>query len=271
VTLRFDNISQGWEQWVMLSSDHHFDNKHADLRLLKRHLDKAVERDALVMVFGDLFCAMQGKYDKRSSMEDIRPEHVGANYLNLIAQDAANFYAPYADRIVMVSEGNHETGILDHHGLHLLSILADKLNQKGGQVQVGPYSGWVRFMFRMHKTAQNSVRLYYHHGAGGGGPVTKGVIQTNRQAVYLPDADIVVNGHTHDAWVLPIARERLSDAGTPHRDLLWFVRTPSYKNEFQKNGWSDRTWKPPKPLGCVWARFYLEGKRVIMDLTPDLQ
>lgn len=271
LTIRFDDIQAGWEQWVMLSSDHHWDNQHTDLTLLKRHLERAKERNALVFVFGDLFCAMQGKYDKRSSRADVRPEHDGDNYLDLLVETASEFYAPYADNIALISEGNHETSIIDRNGTSLLSNLAHRLNlEAGGSVEVGPYSGWVRFMFKAHKTRRQSFKLYYHHGAGGGGPVTRGVIQTNRQAVYLSNADIVVNGHTHDGWIVPIAREGLSDMGKPRRDLLWFVRTPSYKNEFGKNGWADRTWKPPKPLGCVWARFYQLNDKIELEFVQDI-
>ena len=126
-------------------------------------------------------------------------------------------------------------------------------------------------MFHIHKTVRKSRKLKYHHGSGGGGPVTKGVIQTNRQAVYLPDADIVVNGHTHDAWYVPIARERLSDKGVVYRDLLHFVRTPGYKDEYGdgSGGYAIETWKPPKPLGAVWLRFFLaSGGDIDIEVIP---
>ncbi len=55
--------------------------------------------------------------------------------------------------------------------------------------------------------------MAYHHGYGGGGPVTKDVIQTNRRAVYLPDANIVISGHTHDRWIVPVTRNRISHIG----------------------------------------------------------
>ena len=272
ITARFTGIASGWEKWVMLSSDHHFDNIHCDRALLKRHLDKAVERDAMIYVFGDIYCAMQGKYDKRSDRTELRPEYAHTNkYLDALVETAGEFYGPYADRIAMLSEGNHETGILDRHGVSLLSNLAHVLNKQGGAVQVGPYSGWARLLFKSNGSRRQSIRIAYHHGAGGGGPVTRGVIQTNRQAVYLPDADIVVNGHTHDGWIVPIARERISDLGKLRRDLCWFVRTPSYKNEYGKGGWADRTWKPPKPMGCVWLRLWFHNDWVHSELIADMQ
>ena len=110
-------------------------------------------------------------------------------------------------------------------------------------------------------TQRLSKNLKYFHGAGGGGPVTRGVIQTNRQAVYLPDADIVVNGHTHDAWYMPIQRERISDQGIIYQDIQHHIRTTSYKDEYKdgKGGWHVETWRPPKPIGAAWLRFYYES------------
>jgi hypothetical protein len=132
----------------------------------------------------------------------------------------------------------------------------------------------VRFQFKVNKTFCASVNLKYQHGAGGGGPVTRGTIQTNRQAVYLPDADIVVNGHTHDSWVVPIARERLSDQGHVRRDLVWFVRTPGYKDDYGSgaDGWHNVRWGAPKPLGCVWARIYFKSHptQVMVEAIQDV-
>ena len=128
-------------------------------------------------------------------------------------------------------------------------------------------------MFQFHKTKRTSRRLKYHHGAGGDAPVTKGTIQTNRQAVYLPDADIVVNGHSHNAYVLPLARERLNDKGVVTRDLCYFIRTPGYKDDYGdgSGGFAIETWKPPKPLGSVWIRFYLNKHQIETEVIPAIK
>ena len=266
LTVRFKGISSGWEQWFLLSADRHHDNIYCDRKLEKRHLEEAKERNAYVMDFGDLFCAMQGKYDPRKSMDDIRPEDVGADYLDRIVRHAAEDYAPYAKNILLIGKGNHESAILKHNSTCLISQLTYQLNQEfGGDIKIGGYGGWVRFLFVVNKTKRKSINLKYHHGAGGGGPVTRGVIQSNRQAVYLPDADIVVNGHTHDSWVLPIARERLNEKGNVKRDLLWFVRTPGYKDEYGdgSEGYHIEKWGAPKPVGATWLRLYYDRNDLI--------
>ena len=83
--------------------------------------------------------------------------------------------------------------------------------------------------------------------------------------MYLPDANIVVNGHTHDSWVLPIKRERLNDSGVVGSDLLWFVRTPGYKDEYGdgSGGYHIEKWGPPKPIGATWLRLYYDRNDLI--------
>lgn len=272
LSVYFDGVAAGWEQWVLLTSDNHHDSIFCDRRLERRHLDQAKERGAVILNFGDLFCAMQGKYDPRSSMDDIREEDVGQDYLDRIVKHAAEFYGPYAENFLLLGHGNHETNIRKRHGTDLTSNLVHRLNaDHGGSLHVGGYGGWVRFMFKMNRTKRQSVKLKFFHGSGGGGPVTRGVIQTNRMAVYLPDADIVVGGHTHDSWVLPRARERLSAAGVVRKDLVWFVRIPGYKDEYGdgSRGFHVETGRDPRPVGAAWARFFYDthNSRVQFEIT----
>lgn len=267
--VKFDGIAQGWEQWILLSSDRHYDSIHSDRALQKRHLEQVKERDGLVIDVGDCFDAMQGRNDPRASYAEMRPEYVGkSDYFNAIVRDAAEFFKPYADNFLLIAKGNHETKVEQKNNLDLISML---VAQMGGAVNAGGYGGYIKFNFT-HNRVQRSYNLKYMHGWGGGGPVTRGVIDTNRQAVYLPDAHIVVNGHTHDGWYLPIARERFNQTCTLTKDLLHFIRTPTYKDDFGdgSGGWHVETGKPPKPKGAIWMRFYYYDKDIHLQVIPDI-
>ena len=273
LTVEFDGITAGWEHWCLLTADRHHDNPQCNRELEQQQLEKAKGLGASIFDFGDIFCAMQGKYDPRKELGDIRREDDVPYYLDSIVGHAAEFYTPYAENFMLIGHGNHETAIQDRCGTDLVSRLIHEMNRAGGRVYHGFYGGWVRFQFKINKTVRRARNMKYHHGSGGGGPVTRGVIQTNRQAVYLPDASIVVNGHTHDAWIVPIKRERLSRKGTLHKDLLYFIRTPGYKDEYADgaDGWWNRTWKPPKPLGCIWMKFFQKPDREIgIEFVTDL-
>ncbi len=252
LTFRHKPVKAGWSQWYLLAADVHFDNPLCDRKLFFRHLDQAKERDARVFLFGDTLDAMQSKSDRRASKDELAPEYSKDNYLDLLVDDTAEKLKAYADLFEIISLGNHEDAVLQHHGSNLARRLALGLN-----AQYFGYAGFVRFRFAGAKGHRTSRLLYFHHGAGGGGPVTRGSIQTSRRAVYLPDADIVVSGHIHEEWLMPITRIRVSDSDKVRKDRQYHVQLPTYKDEYDLTGndWSMRTEKPPKPLGAWWMRF----------------
>ncbi len=278
--LKMRDIRDGWEQWFLLTSDRHHDSMHSDRNFANEHLEKARERNAKILDFGDFFDAMQGKYDPRRSYPDMNPlylrmmekERIG--YLDAIVRDAVDFYHPYADLFTLISKGNHETAISSHNDTDLTNRLVYGLNAKANtQIHTGEYGGWVQFFFNFSSTVNERVNLKYFHGSGGGGPVTKGVIQSNRQAVYLPDAHIVVNGHIHESWMVALQRERVSANGQIYQDAQTHVRTGTYKDEYGdgSGGWAVEKGMPPKPLGAVWLRFYRERKHIRYELIHDIK
>lgn len=275
----FDDIRLGWEHWFLLTSDRHHDSRHTDLALAKEHLEAVKEKDGHVLDFGDFFDAMQGRYDPRRSYPDMQSRFLdamqtdGVGYLDAIVGDAINFYGPYADRFLMISKGNHESAIATHNDVDLTNRLVYGLNSAAGtQIHTGLYGGWVRFLFEIQGSQRESVNLKYFHGAGGAAPVTKGTIQTNRQAVFLPDADIVVNGHIHEAWILPLKRERLSNGGKVYQDYQYHVRTGTYKDDYGDggDGWAVEKGISPKPKGAVWLRFYYDHGHVKIKMIQEL-
>ena len=258
-----------WEQWVLLRSDVHHDNPKCDQELEKEHLETALEYDAPVIDNGDLFCAMQGKWDKRSSKESIREEHQVNNYLDALVETATEFYKPYKDVLAVLGRGNHETAITARHETDLTDRLASSLRRYGANVYAGGYGGYIRFRFydRRSKSGENTpwktIEMKHYHGTGGGGVVTRGSIQTNRNAVFYPDAEIVLTGHTHDDWSIGIPRERLSTSGAVYRDVQLHIRPPGYKDAWGdgSGGWEVERGLGPKSLGSVWLRFFYSRSR----------
>ncbi len=263
VEVRMDAGPVGkWEQWFLLSSDRHHDNAHTNHKLEKRHLEQAVERKAGIIDVGDMHCAMQSKEDRRQNRGAMRDENAVEEYFDSLVDSAIEFYAPYAKQFIMISEGNHETAVKKKWGTCLTTRTVKGLNQAtGSSIFKGGYGGWINFVINRHGS-KHRFRCKFFHGSGGGGPVTRGVIQTNRMAVYLPDADIVVSGHTHDAWVVPISRERISNTGKVTIDEQVHIKTATYKDEYGQGteGWHIERGGPPKPLGGYWLRFYGRGK-----------
>jgi hypothetical protein len=200
------------EQWFLLSSDRHHDNAFCDWKKELEHLREARDRKAGLLDIGDLHCAMQGKWDKRADRTHLRPVYQSGPYLDVLVNEACRFYGGFAPLWALIAPGNHETSIDKKHETDLTQRTFERLKAAGAdKLCLGSYTGWIRIVaVRAQRSRQ--IIVNYHHGYGGGGAVTRDVIQTSRKAVYLSNADIVWSGHTHDSWQLPIQRLRLNEA-----------------------------------------------------------
>jgi hypothetical protein len=264
-TITFDQrLTESGPQYILLTADRHWDNPHSDWKLQKEHLELAKERNAPIIDIGDFFCAMQGKYDPRRSYDNIREMHMGEDYLGLLLDTAEDWFTPYAGQFAIIGTGNHETAVLKNNGLDLTRQIARRLRRASGKDWPcrGGYGGYVRIRVNPAGNTQRSIMVKYFHGSGGGGPVTKGVIQTNRRAVFLPDADVVVTGHIHEQWLVTLTQERVTQKGTVDIKSQYHVCVPTYKNEWNKGagGFHVERGRPPKPIGCVWMKI---GYRVV--------
>lgn len=262
------------DQWVYLTSDLHIDAACCAREALLEDFDEAVQRKAQIIVAGDIFDAMQGRFDPRRSMEGLRPEYRREDYYDFVVTDVARVLAPYAKNIVMLADGNHEMSVLKNANTNLTDRLVHELNAHyGGKVQHGGYGGWVRWMWEHGGTPGQSIKMKYFHGSGGEAPVTMGAIQSQRQAAVLGNADIVLNGHSHNSYWMARVKECLSNKGD-----VWFVnqhhiRTPGYHQGYGDGtkGWEVTSGKGPKPIGGVWLRMIVKSQRVSVEVTPNVR
>ncbi len=254
--VRFSLPHVGDEQWFLLRSDAHHDSPYARNAIEKRHLDEAAERGAGVLDFGDLFDAMQSPHDPRRSMRGRRADHMTDAYFNVLLDDAEAFYAPYADRILLLGEGNHEGAVTRNCGFDLTRELVRRLNGRGGTVQRGGYCGWVRFSCTYKDTRMISWDMFYTHGSGGNAPVTEGLIQQNRRKVMAADADIIVAGHIHRSHAVPDTTWRCNAKGIVEARPRLAIQVPGYK---ALDDWAmSRGFAPPPAHGAYWLRFSME-------------
>lgn len=263
---------------LLLSSDVHWDGIDCQRDILAKHVKRMIALDGLLWVSGDMFDVMQGKYDKRKTITGIRPEYLGKeSYYDSVVDDAIEQYGPIHENLLGFALGNHETSCIDKVGTNVIQRFVQGINDKfrpERKVIAGGYSGWIRFMFSHKGTPKGSIKMYFHHGFGAAdSPVTRGVIQTNRQAVYLPDADIVHNGHNHEGYAVPIARSRLSNKGVEYRDIQWHIRTPGYKNEFIgiEGGHAIERRPRPTPAGSVFVTLEFGNSGAHIEATPWIE
>jgi hypothetical protein len=249
----------------LLCSDIHLDNPKCDRELLRKHLKQAQGRGAHVLMFGDVLCLMQGKRDRRASKSGIRPEHLGSNYFDLVFNEAAEWLKPFAQTILMMSDGNHETAIITHNEIDPLGNLTRLMRDRyGSPVEHMRYQGFIWFSFyqagaeREQKTRRTT--LFFHHGAWGG-IITKGTMGGGRYAAIAPDASILVNGHNHERSIISHPCYRLGQTGRQRIEQRWHLQTGTYKEEFQGGGgWAVERIVMPKSLGGIWLRVKPEAE-----------
>lgn len=242
ITIETEDNEQRW----FVTSDVHFDSAHCDRDQFFKDLDYAIRMDADILIIGDLLDAMQGRFDKRKDMDHLRPEYRREDYYDAIIDDTIRYLEPYAKRIAMISDGNHELAVLKYANTNITERLIKGLNTPDHKIIHGGYGGII-----LMKYDQTVVPVKYFHGSGGEAPVTRGAIQTNRQAVFLPDFQIILNGHSHNSYWIPISRERVSDSGNHYFDIQHHVRTPGYKMDYGdgSTGWEVTRGGVPKPTG----------------------
>ncbi|NDG33468.1 hypothetical protein EB118_25865 [bacterium] len=250
-------------RYMLFISDVHLDSVHCDRDKLKQHLDLALERNAPVFIFGDLLDLMQGKYDPRSNKADLNPKYNAGKYIDEVIADVVEFLTPYKDVIAFYSSGNHESSVEKRIEYGIVDKICYKLD-----ISKGNYSGYI--YCRMYPSVEDSgsnrpLIIAYHHGYGGGGAVTRDVIQTNRKAVYLPDANIVVSGHTHDRWIVPITRQRI----TRYKEFVdqqWHIKTGTYLNQPQEfNGYAVEKGLSPKVGAGIWMHYTFTREGLIYN------
>jgi hypothetical protein len=267
-----------WRFWCLVTFDRHWDNPHSDRQMQKRHLDQMIERGGCWFDGGDLFCAMQGKYDKRASKDSVRPEHQTGNYLDSLVNTAAEWFQPYASRCVFMQHGNHERSIKNRHETDLTERLIGMLNQGGANVLRGKFTNITLFRFQYqanpgaeaYRNGSSVVSVCSDHGYGGGGPVTQDMIQHQRRSAFI-DTDVVVSGHTHDAWQCERMKLRYDQAGKVRTKSQLHLKVPTYKDDYGvgDGGWHVETGKPPKPLGAWWLKFFYDTDIDAVQFTAE--
>lgn len=245
---------------LFMCSDQHRDSAFSNHALEKIHMDQVVAMKAPAIFYGDLFCAMQGQFDKRKSKTECPDDLKEGHYFDEVVKWNHSFYKDYRKNIAVIGKGNHETSVEFRHETDLLARLVDMLNAKGdANVQLAGYYFWVVLKFHGAGGKIAVKRMFCHHGGGGSAQQSKGMLDVGRMAEYLPDADVVGVGHNHQNYSTYNKRLRLNSHLTEFEDICVHVRTAGYKNPYvrraKKGGWTVQNMMKPTAQGGGWLTF----------------
>jgi hypothetical protein len=252
---KFDLASSRNYIKFLLLSDLHIDNPKCDRDLLFKLLDQAKAENAYILIFGDLFCLMQGKGDPRRNKGDIRPEHNKPNYIDAVIKDTAKILKPYANNILLLADGNHETSIIKHIEVDPIDYLVSYLHKVNPEIVHMGYQGFYNLNTSILDGSKMDNFLFFHHGAFSG-PVTKGTMSVSRYS-SITKADVVVSGHTHDTWYV---EHPFYDINHFTKKVVvktqYHIKTGTFKQEYlQPNGFQIEKQVLPKPLGGWWMEY----------------
>lgn len=235
---------------VLLLADVHWDSAHCRLDLLRDAMEQAKAEGAPVVIAGDFFDAMQGKWDPRADQKALRDEHRGGAYLDLLVSTAAEWLKPYAANIAVISYGNHETSIKKRHEVDLLQRLCQELRRAGSPVECGPYWGYVVLVGDFPNKNRDNVKICYHHGYGGGGEASRGFLDHNRTRGQY-EADVYLSGHIHRRNCDENIITRVTSRGMVRKRRQLFLRASCWKDE-AADGWHVQQGRASRPIGGWW-------------------
>lgn len=258
---------------IHLFGDTHLDSPKCRRDELRRALERAVRDDCFIIISGDLLDLMQLKGDPRASIDEILPyliDNKAGGYVDSVIEFAAEFFRPYAHRIVAIGEGNHEMTVYERAGVNVLERLAYALRQKNDrcQVEVLPYRGWVVSFFHRDKQS-NKYTIHLDHGSGAGGR-NKGITKAQDRLGFYSGADLYVSAHLHQPFSAPQVQEFLSPALKVKRRLIRMVQVPTYKDDIGtgKGSWAVKKGHNAQPIGHYTINFRFEGRK---NLCNDLE
>lgn len=248
-------------------TDLHWDSAHCDRAFLKKHLDYALAENAPVVIVGDLFDLMQGKYDPRADPNTLRPEHRGSNYFDLISSTALDWFAPYASVLALITPGNHEASIIKRNEIDLIDRLTHSLRtQYRSPVIYG--EDWCYLLQKNTRPSGvnsevQTKKIFLHHGYGGGGESARGVNQ--HQATRSQwQADVFISGHIHRRNTDHNVITYVTGKGRIMTSDQWFIRCGSYKQELDC-GWHISRGAAARPLGGWWITTELSRNKDASD------
>lgn len=190
-------------------SDWHIGDKHCDLSQIENMI-KAVKEDenAFVICNGDLM-----NNATKSSVSDCYAEEISPMaQLNTIV----SLLSPIKDKILMITQGNHEARTYRTDGIDLTALAANQLGVLSRYAREGGVL-FLRFgkLSRGRKESNGSGKarrvcytFYVSHGSGGGRKEGAKAIRLADMAAIV-DTDIYIHSHTHLPMVMKEAFYRI--------------------------------------------------------------
>lgn len=167
---------------------------------------------------------------------------------------------PIKDKIILITQGNHEARTYKDDGIDIMHIVAKQLGISDRYSRVG---GLIFLRFgandkRRHNTHQSKIcyTIYSTHGSGGGRKEGAKAIRLADMAAIV-DADIYIHSHTHLPMVMKEAYYRTSQANNSVKKVDKLFVNTSAKLDYGGYGQAYEF----KPSSTANPVIYLSGSK----------
>lgn len=174
-----------------LFADEHIGDAHCDMDRLKSRIDYVANTE-------NAYCILNGDildYASRSSIGDIETRE-----LNIMEQleRATELFGPIKDKILCITNGNHENRGYKKEGFDISKVIASNLGIANVYSMASAFI-FLEFGLASHKNTRKCKQhytIYVNHGSGGGRKEGAKAIRLADMA-GICDADIYIHSHTH--------------------------------------------------------------------------
>jgi len=205
------------------------------------------QKNRYVIVNGDII-----NNAVRNSISDIYAEQLNPNQQ---IDTAVEILEPIKHRILVITEGNHETRTYKQDGILIMYQVAQRLGIFDCYSE-GAYLLFVKFGRSQGRDCRKMpYAIYGKHGAGGGRKVGAKAIRLFEMAEII-DADVFIHSHTHVPMVLRKTFYRVdyrNEKATLIEQL--FINTNGF---IRYGGYSED--KGFAPTSTIYPKIILDGK-----------
>lgn len=230
-------------------ADWHIGDKHCDINSIKNTLQYIQgNKYSYVICNGDLM-----NNASKTSVSDIYAEDIPPmKQLETLCE----LLYPIKDRILLITQGNHEARTWKQDGIDLTALMAQQLGIYDRYVREGGVL-FLRFGEDSARHRRECYTFYVTHGSSGGGKREGGKVNSLSDLASIIDCDIYLHGHTHLPIVMKQNFYRLDNKNSYIAEVeKLFVNTASairYGGYGQTYGF--------KPSNNTSPIIYLNGKR----------
>jgi len=235
-------------------SDLHVGHDQFARRHFKQFIDRHKDHPYTYFIgLGDqLDCIIQSDY-KRFRLSGIdsryRDSETPDELINMQIKDLCDLLEPIRGRLLGLICGNHEDKLNEKHGINVHRLVCSAL----GVDNLG-YSCLLLLKLANSEGPGRvrSVRIYCHHGYGGGGRTQGGAITKYSRFITEYDADVYLTAHDHDMFWKKIARVGINNSGQMVDRPVILANAGAFKKTLTDGdvpSWEETRGFPPRLLG----------------------